>query len=117
MLSTCEELAGDPPVRWFVICNACRLCVHVSTYIGDVLAMYRSKCIDSLAALEVVRVGIIIQDVRRVRGHLHPVHAVLDVAHLLPVVVRASGHDAIAELLVPEVCNGAACVRCVPSYR
>ena len=79
--------------------------------------MYRSKCIDSLAALEVVRVGIIIQDVRRVRGHLHPAHAVLDVAHLLPVVVRASGNDAIAELLVPVVQQSGVCSLRAIAYR
>ena len=42
----------------------------------------------SLAVLEVVRVGITIQDVGQVRGHLYPVHAILDGAHLLPVVVN-----------------------------
>ena len=35
----------------------------------------------SLAALEVVWVGFTIQDVGRVRGHLDPVHAVLDSVH------------------------------------
>ena len=58
------------------------VCVHVYR---PVLAMYRLCIMNvllttpySLAALEVVRVGFTIQDVGRVRGHLHPVHAVLE---------------------------------------
>ena len=57
----------------------------------------------SLAALEVVWVGVTFKDVGRDHVHLDPVHAVLDVARLLPVVVHTSGHDATAELLVPDV--------------
>ena len=57
----------------------------------------------SLAASEVVWVGVTVKDVGHVLVHLDPVHAVLHVAGPLPVVVHTFGHDASAELLVPDV--------------
>ena len=42
----------------------------------------------SLAASEVVWVGVTFKDVGRVLVHLDPVHAVLDVQRLLPVLVH-----------------------------